>query len=456
MPVSSADAGTMPLIEPFVARVLRAQWAAKVISPPYDSMSQAAREQWLTDHPDSFLHVASGAVLTHDHPSEHFAAALRGKAALDGLIERGAYGEPTPPRLFAQQIAIGELRQRAVLGAVRLAEVELRAHEATHPARVQGLATHLAQVGYMASPVVVTPGRSSATADAVGSVLRSTLARNGHGEHLLDVTADDGAHVRIADVDGELVEPVGGSSWASGEPCVSSARVSSEGLEVDGPLYIVDGHHRVVAAAQAGLERLFVAVVPPEQVTLRGFDRTVSVLEVMPRRLLAQLSAWCDVTQVPDRAAARPTESGVIGVRFAQQWYRAQRRVRRDTAVDSDAAFVHDVLLAQLFGITVHTDDRLGYRVTFDPPAHAPLDPLVPSPPDPPVSVPPGPLVSSPPGQTPPDPLVPSPADPPVEILLAGASLDDIYAVADADGTMPPKSTYFMPKARSGIVLMPT
>ncbi len=433
--MSSGDADGSGVIEPFVARVLRAEWAARVISPPYDSMSDVERERWAAEHPDSFLHVASGAALTQGHPSEHFAAAVRGKAALARLIEQGAYGEPTPPRLFAQEVTVGELRQQAVLGAVRLEGADLRAHEATHPARVQGLATHLVEVGTMASPVVVTPARSSATVDALNDVLRSTLAGGPaegglaeselaegepHGEQMLRVTSADDAHIRVVAVDAELVASVGESS-------------SSASVTLDGPLYIIDGHHRVAAAVQAGLKGLFVAVVPPEQVTLRGFDRTVSVLEVMPRRLLAQLSAWCDVNEVGARADAQPSERGVIGVRLAHRWYRAVRRAPSAAAGDSDAGFVHDVLLPELFNITVHTDDRLGYRVTFGPSAGVSA------------SGPPA-LGSSPTAS----------AEPPVEILLAGASLDDVYAVADAGGTMPPKSTYFMPKARSGVVLMPT
>lgn len=400
-----------PLIEPFNARVLRPEWAAKVISPPYDSMSEAQRERWAAEHPDSFLHVVSGAALTLDHPSEHFAAALRGKAALARLLDGGAYGEPTPPGLFAQQITIEGFTQQAVLGAVKLDDVDLRAHEATHPARVKGLATHFAHVGCMASPVVVTPRRDSAAAEVVGAVLRAALdAAPGEasgdlsgdqiGEQLLDVTTADGARLRVVTLDAAL---------ADGD-------LAGEGLAVDGPLYIIDGHHRVAAGAQAGFERLFVAVIPPEQVTLKGFERTVSVLEVMPRRLLAQMSQWCEIAEVRSRAEAQPTEPGTLGVRLADRWYRAVRRTPPSAPSDSDVAFVHDVLLVELFEITLQTDDRLGYRITFGSRSASP--------------------------------------EPPVEILLAPVSLDDIYAVADAGGTMPPKSTYFLPKARSGVVLM--
>ena len=84
-----------------------------------------------------------------------------------------------------------------------------------------------------------------------------------------------------------------------------------------------------------------------------------------------------------------------------------------DPARGLDAAFVHDFVLAEIFGVTNASDPRITYRPTS-------------------VAI----------------------ADAPVTIMLAPVPLDAVFDVADFGGVMPPKTTYFLPKARSGVLLV--
>ena len=175
------------------------------------------------------------------------------------------------------------------------------------------------------------------------------------------------------------------------------------------PLYIIDGHHRVAAASEARFERVLVAYVPPSELHLGSFDRDVDELAILPRRVVGLLSKWCDVREVASRALAQPTEKGVLGFGLGDKWFTAQRRDMSGL----DAEFLHATLLPELFGIHSADDQRLSYR-----PAGA--------------------------GRR----------TGPVTVCLPPAELEDVFHTADLGRVMPPKSTYFLPKARSGVFVV--
>lgn len=253
----------------------------------------------------------------------------------------------------------------------------------------------------MSSPVVVTAPRLTVVAE----VIEDTLAAAGASiplEPLLDTKTADGARVTL------WPAVVGGGEGAS--------------VGLDGPLYIVDGHHRVAAARQAGFSHVLVACAPTEELHLGSFDRELSELDMMPRRVMELMRSRCDVTEVSDAVAARPGAPGWIGVGVAGHWFRARPRLGRTTddaspvhnpATRLDAAFVHDFLLGEIFGVTSASDPRLTYRPTT---------------------------------------VAATPA--PVTILMAPVPLGAVFDVADFGGVMPPKTTYFLPKARSGLLLV--
>ncbi|WP_419946978.1 DUF1015 family protein [Candidatus Poriferisodalis sp.] len=387
------------MIEPVSARVLTPEWAPTVIPAPYDSLTPDERAQHLATNPDSFAHVAGTPLETFGHPSEHLRHATRSTQALDRLIGLGAFGATRPPSLYVHCVEADGYAQHALLGAVDLDTHELRPHEDTQPGRVHGLAVHFTEVGRMSSPVVVT----APSLDNVAEVIEATLAAAGDPsplEPLLDTKTADGARVTL---------------W----PAVIPSETS---VDLEGPLYIVDGHHRVAAARQAGFTQVLVALVPASELHLGSFDRELSELDMMPRRVADHMSARCDVVEVSDATEARPTDPGSVGFGVAGHWFRARRldvdaRADVPSGVDParglDAAFVHDFVLAEIFGVTNASDPRITYRPTS-------------------VAI----------------------ADAPVTIMLAPVPLRAVFDVADFGGVMPPKTTYFLPKARSGVLLV--
>lgn len=176
-----------------------------------------------------------------------------------------------------------------------------------------------------------------------------------------------------------------------------------------GQLYIIDGHHRVAAAREAKFDRLLVAYVPPSELCIGSFDRDIDELEVLPRKTIDELSNWCDIRASSESESTKPVDRGILRLRFGEDWYWAERK----EIIGLDSEFVHNALLPELFGIHDADDPRLSYR-----PSSAAL------------------------------------SNSPATIRLAPAELEDVFEVADKGLVMPPKSTYFFPKARSGVLII--
>ena len=389
------------MIEPVSARLLTPEWAPKVIPAPYDSLTPDERARHLAENPDSFAHVAGSPSESFGHPSEHVQHAARSTQALERLIGMGAYGDLRAPSLYVQRVEADGFAQHSLLGGVRIASVELRPHEDTQPGRVHGLAVHFTEVGCMSSPVVVTAPRLTVVADVIQATVAAASAPTPLAP-LLDTKTSDGARVTL---------------WPA---VVAGGQSASVGL--DGPLYIVDGHHRVAAAKQAGFSHVLVACAPTDELHLGSFDRELSELDMMPRRVMEMMKARCEVTEVADAEAARPQSPGSIGVGVADHWFQARLHEAGPSddaspvpnpATQLDAAFVHDFVLGEIFGVVSASDPRLSYRPTTVAAASAP-----------------------------------------VTVLLAPAPLSSVFEVADFGGVMPPKTTYFLPKARSGLLLV--
>ena len=364
------------MLHPIRAAVLNPDWGPRVVPPPYDALAPEQRDEHLDSHPDSFLHVARSAGLGQGHPTEHQRLAEEGDASLQRLLSAGAYSPREESRLYVQRIVAPEGVQWAVLGCLRNGEVTLRPHEEVHPGRVRALAAHFRLVGAMSSPVLITSRPGTADPGLIDRVKLQAPLR--------DLMTSDGTQVSLWGVD---------LPW----------------VDLDGPLYVVDGHHRVAAAEQARFNQLFVAYVAPEDLQVASFDRVIDELALMPRRIAELLSPFGE-TRLFDAAGLPEPEPGLIVLKLGDQGV----TVRRRSSGTLDSVFVHEVVLPEAFGIEGFSDPRLSYR-----PSQA------------------------------------GPAKEPVVISTAPVRLEQVLDVADAGGVMPPKSTCFLPKARSGVLLVP-
>ncbi len=390
---------------PVTAAVVAADWAQRVVAPAATAITDARRHEFMANHPDSFLHVtrAYDDDTTGDRTPEESAALNR--ANLDRLLAAGAYQEH-PPALYVYRLDTGSHRQTAVVGDVPLVAHDrglVLPHERTRTDREDQLALHLRVVGAAASPVGLTHRPIPGLDALVDSVIRL--------DPLLDFEGIGG-----------LAQTV----WRVPTVVAEQITEAFEGRR----LYVTDGHHRLAAAlrhrddidrlhpgAPGPQHRFLGAAFPAEQLHTVAFHRLVDT-DWSTDQLLAALSEVADLTEVTDPADAAPTAAGSLGVFHGHRWWRL---VPRDRGIRLDVVWLHERVLAEIMEIvSPRTDPRLR-----DVPATLGVDVVA---------------ARCQPGR--------------VGFLLAPTPTESIMDAADRGDILPPKSSYFTPKPRSGVFLV--
>lgn len=394
----------MVAVEPFSGHVARAERVSEVVSPAYDALTVAQRRQYRVDNPLSYLHV------TRSAPDEDDAATVdnttlvqRGRAALERLLDAEVFAPAEAPAYLVYELATDDHAQRGLVCEVPGPEFRLRArpHEATQPARAALLAEHFLTVKAASSPVACTV--------ADGADLEQLLATLSPADAQIEHIGDDGLTQRI---------------WTVTEPTMTAAiEASLAGID----LYIIDGHHRAAANGQI-LERdlavpLLVTIFPPESLRLTGFHRLVELPSDMDEaEFIRRVARRFSVTTTPDLVQPEP---GSVAIGAAGAWHMVHfdERPRFGSAQvrlgSLDPTVVEREIIRSIVG-----RDQIEPRVEYMPDdgektsvvAHAAEAGLVP-------------------------------------ILVPAVAVADMVEVADGGLIMPAKSTYFVPKVRSGLFL---
>lgn len=399
----------MVMVRRFQALRPRAELAREVASPPYDVVSTAEARALAEGRPESFLRVSCPEIeLAPDvdpHSPEVYA---RAGENLRAMIDRGALVEDDVPRLYAYAQTRGSHRQVGVVGCVSVAEYRddvIRKHEKTRAEKEDDRTRHIDAAGAHDEPVFLAYRGVAAIDDAVARAMKSPPA--------YDFVADDG---------------VGHALWVI-EPEASAAIESLFASEVP-LLYVADGHHRSAAAQRVaelragtpGEHDVFLAVVfPAEQLKILGYHRLVRDAQGRsPEALRAALEGVMTLspTEVPE-----PTEPGTVGLYLGGRWWRGVFKNpvdARDPVKALDVSRVQDELLAPIFGVT---DPRRDARVDFVGGIRGA-----------------GELARrvDAEGWS-------------LAIAMHPTRVEELLAVSDAGMLMPPKSTWFEPKLRSGL-----
>ena len=401
------------VLRPFPGLVVDPDWADRVISGPYDAYTPTQRAATAAQNPYSFLHVTRS---QEDLPPEQ-------RDDIDGLIaycaesmrrlyDAGAYRCHDEPTLFLYRMGIdtpaGRHTQTGIMGLVPVTEDGDRRvlrHEAVRPDRTDLLARHLLAVGCSSSPISLT-FRSD-------DDLRAVIDRCCEQAPVL------ASHHEGVD---QTVWAVGGDD--------AMALIEAFGRRT---LYVTDGHHRLAAAVDARsrfperpddspLEWIQAVLFADEQLLVLPFHRRVG--DRAGRRideLVEALGACGTLTPVDGADAARPQATGSVGVYLAGGWFSLDLPAAAGgRAVDAlDVSRLQDGVLRPVFGVT-------------DPGS----DPMIDYVPDP-VGI---------------EALAKRcDEDGRVGFVLHHTSVAELMDVADDGDLMPPKSSYFEPKPRSGL-----
>lgn len=382
-----------PGIEPFAGGVVRASLAPEVVSPPYDALTVVQRAEVLARRPSSYLGVLAAAEDVAD--GDHLAT---GRRALQRLLALDAF-EDRPAAFYVCRLSDGSHRQTGLVAEVPVAwadQGQILGHEQTRAERAADLQAHMTALSVTSSPVVFA---------------------HRHDRHLSVLLEElvDRAPLRAFGLDDGLAVEL----WAvEDEPTVDQVRRCLDGRR----LYITDGHHRVEAARRHRRGRedrpgphqyLLGALFAEEELRVEAFHRIVSA---RPADLLERLTAAGQL--VPTEGPAVPHRQGSFAVTSDDRWYRLDVAAGPDELAPS---VLQRSVLAPVFGVVDPTRDR---RLVTVPGTTAPAE----------VARQARELTGA-------------------GFLLHPVSVAQLMVTADQGRTLPPKSTYFVPKMRSGIFL---
>jgi uncharacterized protein (DUF1015 family) len=407
----------MAVVRPFAALRPRPELAPRIASVPYDVVNtEEARA--LAGDPLSFLHVSRAEI---DLPAEtnpyDDAVYARAVANFEALKQSSLIHEMRPA-VYLYRLRMGRHEQIGVAASFSVDEYQrdlIKKHEKTRPDKENDRTRHIIDTRSQSGPVLLTYRADKALDRAVMQGTTSTA--------VYDFAAPDGVQHTI---------------WRT-EPDVGAAIVSAF---ADVPaLYIADGHHRAASAARAhqhfaglgqekGAEHAwFLAVAfPDRQVQILPYHRTVKDLAGhTPDALLAALRTKFPV----EPGNATPRRKGECAMYLGGQWYtltldagaaNANMGGAADPIASLDVSRLQDHVLAPLLNIQdPRTDKRIDFVGGIRGPAA--LESLVKS------------------------------GTAAVAFSLFPVSVADLMAVSDAGEIMPPKSTWFEPKLRDGLLV---
>jgi uncharacterized protein (DUF1015 family) len=408
----------MVTVNPFSALHPRWDLARQVAAPPYDVVSRDEAASMAAGNPLSFLRVEKSEIdLPPDVPSDDEAVFARGRENLEGLLREGILVREATPRFYLYRQTMGSHSQTGLVAVLSAWEYEsgtIRRHEFTREDKEQERTRHVERLNAQTGPVFVTYRNR----EDIRRILRQACNRPPEAGFV----ADDG---------------VGHTVWTVEEPAtVAAIREAFAGLDA---LYIADGHHRAAAAAAVARKRrdaasgawrgdepwnFFLAVLfPHDAIRILDYNRAVKDLNGLEEEaFLEGVARFFRIAPgVPEK---KPLRAGDFGMYLRGRWYRLTYLPgpddRRDAVASLDVSILQDRLLGPVLGIG---DPRTDRRIDFVGGIRGPeeLERLVDA------------------------------SRFAVAFTLFPTSLDQMMSVADTGRVMPPKSTWFEPKLRSGL-----
>lgn len=387
--------------------------AAEVAAVPYDVVNRAEAAALAHGKPNSFLHVGRSDIdLPEDTDAYDPRVYASARSALDRFAADGVLQRDDRPTLYLYRQIMDGRSQVGVVGCVHIDDYEqdiIKKHEKTRKDKEDDRTRHVLTLNANAEPVFLTY-TDSAEIDALVAPVLGTAP-------LYDFTAPDGVQHTV---------------WPVADP---APLVRAFGKVPHA--YVADGHHRSASAWRAGKElraknpthhgdeeyNWFLAVMfPASQLHIMPYNRLVH--DRNGHTVADVLAALGKVGRVAKTTIPRPPRPGVFCVYLDGNWYTveldAQTIDRTDPIGSLDVSLLQERVLAPILGIgDPRTDKRIdfvgGIRGTEE------LERRVDS------------------------------GEMAIAFSLYPTTVDQLMAVSDAGAIMPPKSTWFEPKLRSGL-----
>jgi len=409
----------MSQIRPFRAWRPRRGLAAQIASPPYDVLSSEEARQMAKGNELSYLHVVKPEI-DLDPAIDHYDARVyeQGARNLQRLIAEGALERDKTPCFYIYQQKMGNHVQAGIAAGASVDEYDanlIKKHEHTRRVKEDDRTRHVDVLNANAEPVFLTYVARKQIDQLVDEIRQR--------EPEYDFVSDDG---------------IGHTVWVAADP--GEIQQLADAFSEIPHLYVADGHHRSASATRVRALRreanpnhrgdepynYFLAVIfPHNQMQIMAYNRVVKDLAgKSPQQLIEALKERFDIGPA-DRP--EPSRARSFGMYLEGRWHRLAAKPgtfpEKDPVQSLDCAILQNNLLQPVLGIEdPRSDERIdfvgGIRGTAELERRCREGWAV-------------------------------------AFALYPTSIQQLMSVADAGKVMPPKSTWFEPKLRSGLIIRP-
>lgn len=412
----------MAIIKPFKGVRPKPELADKVAALPYDVMNTAEAREMAKGNPYSFLHVSRAEIDMPEGIDEHSAEVYaKARANFYGMIEQGVLFQDDKPCLYVYAQVMNGRRQ---VGLVAGSSIEdyfndvIKKHEFTRPEKEQDRIEHMQSLNAHVGPIFLTYAKNN----TVDAIINEVIA----GKHVYDFTAVDDIQHTVWVIDNE-----------------QHINTITAAFEKEIPFtYIADGHHRTASAAKVGKKlkdanpnhtgneeyNFFLSVLfPADQLAILDYNRLVKDLNGhISTALIDAIMENFEIEELGavDAEAARPKHIHEFAMYLQNKWYKLTARpaiIKDDPIGVLDVTILQENILAPLLGIA---DPRTDKRIDFVGGIRGlgELQRRVDN------------------------------GDNKIAFALYPVSLQQLMDIADSGNVMPPKSTWFEPKLRDGLL----
>lgn len=410
----------MAVIRPFKGIRPIEELASKIAALPYDVMNSEEAREMVEGNPYSFLHIDRAEIDLDPSIDVHDKKVYeKARENLDRMIEEKQFIQDEKPCLYIyRQIMNG----RAQTGLVFCASIDdyinnaIKKHEFTRADKEQDRINHVNYCDANTGPIFLTYREDEVTSEVIKQWSKEGTKR----KPIYDFLSEDGIGHQVWVIDNELIVK----------------EIVALFGEIEN-LYIADGHHRSASAVKVGLMRreenpnytgdeefnYFLAVAfPDNDLMVMDYNRVVKDLNgLTEEEFLNKVSEKFIITEKDEQV--KPSDKHTFGMYLENKWYLLEAKEGSYNAEDPinslDVAILQNNVLTPILGIEdVRTSDRIdfigGIRGIKE------LERRVHK-------------------------------DMKVAFLMYATEVSDIMNVADTNQVMPPKSTWFEPKLRSGL-----
>jgi len=409
----------MAKIKPFMAVRPDAEVAGKVAALPYDVYNRKEAKEAVRGNDLSFLRIDRAETQFPDSVDMYAPEVyLKAREIFEGMVADGTFITDSDRCYYIYQLSMDGRKQTGIVACASIDDYlnnVIKKHENTREEKERDRTMHISTLSAQTGPVFLAYRSQKCINNVVDRVIMEERP-------LYDFTADDG---------------IGHAVWKISN--VEDTTTIANAFSAISDIYIADGHHRAASAVKAGLARreaapgydgteefnYFLSVLfPDESLMIMDYNRSVKDLGGLDADgFIEKINAYFSVSRL--ESATHPSHKGEIAMYLDKTWYMLRAKeglIKPKDAVSAlDVSVLQDYILGPVLGIkNPGTDQRIsfigGIRGLEELERRADSDMRV-------------------------------------SFAMYPVQVQELFAVADAGLLMPPKSTWFEPKLRSGLFI---